>query len=945
MSELLPQQPAPDPAPGLVRLQPGDSAALDTQSAIVGEGRVEIYLLLGNRRRFIAEMPPGAVLFAGVVGLLAVAPEGATLKHFDVQRLAATAADALQAALIVPQIDAWVDALSEGIARLSSVRPHLRGVSAGDPLAAEPEDITVQSEAIAAAGGVVWITAAESTLHYMGLEAASCGPLPVTSSAWLLRQPQVAASASSTSEVLSGTTLASLLAHFHWHAARAAAESVAQAEAAETARIAEREAKTEREIDDATRRLGQVLDERAPRFASDRDDNGFVLGRLAPGITIPARGKSLRAAAESVGVNVRSIMLDDGWWRRDHGRLAGRRITDGRPVALIADWLGRYRMHVRGEPVRSVNAALAAQVERDALALLPPLPNRPIRNWEVAVLGLMLCRADLVTLTIAGLAASLLGLAMPIGMGVLIDNFVPDQLHSPTVLLGVALAMLTLCNGLLHAASDLARLRIDGKLSTQLQAGVIDRILRLPSRLLRAYPSADLSLRVLSIEQMRHAITSVGLNTVIGGLFGVSNLVVLAFYDLTAGVLTAVLFVVLVAAAVAAGLTQLRALAVGEQMTANIISQTLQFIQNVATLRAFGAESRAFINWARNTAAFRGRMLRSRRVGILFECFLAGYDILALAAIFALLGFFAGASAGLTIGAYLAFVGIYESFLFTSEGLARGVIQVLAMQPMMKRAALILETAPETAPTAVDPGPLAGAVEVSALTFSYGPDRSAVLTDVSFKIEPGQFVAIVGPSGSGKSTLMNLILGFDQPKSGTVLFDGKELSRLNRTAVRRQIGIVRQNGRLLAGSIYDNILGLHPGTLEDAWEAAELAGIADDIRALPMGMHTVLNEGMPTFSGGQIQRLLIARGLAGKPRILMLDEATSALDNRTQADISYNIERLGVTRIVVAHRLSTVRNADVIHYFEAGRLVESGTFDSLIQSDGRFASFTRRQVL
>jgi len=257
----------------------------------------------------------------------------------------------------------------------------------------------------------------------------------------------------------------------------------------------------------------------------------------------------------------------------------------------------------------------------------------------------------------------------------------------------------------------------------------------------------------------------------------------------------------------------------------------------------------------------------------------------------------------------------------------------------------VLENAPESAPSAADPGVLAGALEVSGLIFAYSPDRPKVLEDVSFKAEPGQFVAIVGPSGSGKSTLMSLILGFDQPQSGMVLYDGKELARLNRKAVRRQLGIVRQNGRLLAGAIHQNILGLHPGTLEDAWAAAELAGIAADIRALPMGMHTVLNEGVPTLSGGQIQRLLIARSLAGKPRILLLDEATSALDNRAQAEISHNIEQLGVTRIVIAHRLSTVRNADVIHYLEAGRILESGSFDALVRSGGPFAAFARRQLL
>ena len=945
MSALSSEQALPAPALEMVRLQPGDSAALDAKSLRVDRGRIEIYALLANRRRFLAEMPEGAWLLAGFPGLIAVAPEGATLTALDPENLAATAADALQAARIVPQIDAWIMALSEGLARLAPKRPDLRGIRAGDPLTPAGADAPAEPEGMSAAAGVVWIACAVPSLRFMGSGAADCGPLPVTSTAWVLRDAHAQASASSTFAVLRNHSLPSMLARFHGHVAGVLADSITGAEAAESARITAREAQTALELEETSSRLAKVLDERVTRLTPEPDDNSFVLKRLAPGITIPPRRTaSLRAAADAAGVGVRTIVLSEGWWRRDHGRLAGKRLADGRPVALIPDWLGRYRIHARGEPALHVNAARAAELDHEVLALLPPLPNRPIRSWEVALLGLMLCRADLITLTIAGLAASLLGLALPLTMGMLIDNFVPSQLRGPTLLLGAALAMLTVCNGLLHAASDLARLRIDGRLSTQLQAGVIDRVLRLPSRLLRSFPSADLSLRILSIEQMRRTLTSVGLNTLLGGVFGISNLIVLSFYDLGAGAIAAALFVLLVVAATATGLMQLRALGIGETMTANIISQTLQMIQQVATLRAFGAEARAFVNWARNTASMRGRMLRSRRATIGFECFLSGYDVLGLAAIFATLGFSA-ASDGLSIGAYLAFVGVYQSFLFTSEGLARAVTQVLGMQPIIKRTALILGTAPENPPAAADPGTLTGAVEVSALTFAYGPDLPPVLNNVSLKVEPGQFVAIAGPSGCGKSTLMNLILGFDQPQSGTVLFDGRELSRLNRPAVRRQIGIVRQNGRLMAGSIYENILGLHPGTLKEAWEAAELAGIADDIRALPMGMHTILNEGVPTFSGGQIQRLLIARGLAGRPRILMLDEATSALDNRAQGTISGNIERLGITRIVVAHRLSTVRNANVIHFFEAGQIVESGTFDALMEADGRFASFTRRQFL
>ena len=299
----------------------------------------------------------------------------------------------------------------------------------------------------------------------------------------------------------------------------------------------------------------------------------------------------------------------------------------------------------------------------------------------------------------------------------------------------------------------------------------------------------------------------------------------------------------------------------------------------------------------------------------------------------------------MSTGAAMGFVVTYQGFLIASEGLARAVVQVSGLYPTMLRVKRLLATAPDNPSMRKHPGVISGSIELSNVAFSYAPNLPPVLRGVSLRIEPGQSVAIVGPSGCGKSTLMNLLLGVDHPAGGVVLYDGHDLLQLDRRLLRRQIGVVRQGGRLLAGSIHENIMGLHAGSLADAWHAAEIASIADDIRAMPMGMHTVLNEGTSALSGGQVQRLLIARALAGKPRMVVLDEATSALDNVTQSIVSRNIDRLGITRVIVAHRLSTVMQSDMIHFLEQGRVAESGTAASLIAAGGRFASFIQRQSL
>jgi NHLM bacteriocin system ABC transporter ATP-binding protein len=599
---------------------------------------------------------------------------------------------------------------------------------------------------------------------------------------------------------------------------------------------------------------------------------------------------------------------------------------------------------VRGEPSRRVNAAVAQTLEPAALSIVPPLPNRPVKAWEVVVIGFRLCTMDLGTMVLASFASSLLGLVLPIAMSTIVDTFIPDQLRTGVLALGMALLALTLCATLLKIVGDLARLRMDGRLSAAIQAAVMDRTLRFPSWLLRSQASADLAMRVMSVDQMRRMVTNLALNTIMNGLFGLSGFFVLFAYSVPAAGVAVGLFVLLAVLAGLAGRAQLKALAHGEAMSANVTSFTLQLIQNVPTLRAFAAERRAFSVWARNAAEMRSRSIRSRRYYLAFDAFVASYDTIALAAIFAVLGYAASGN-HLSTGAYLAFIATYQTFLISSEMLSRSVVQIMGAIPTLGRAQMLLNNAPETAPSAKDPGRLSGAIEVSNAVFSYGANLAPVLNGVSVRIEAGSFTALCGPSGSGKSTLANLILGLDSPSAGAVLFDGQDLAGLNRAAVRRQIGVVRQSGRMVAGSIFENILGMHTGTLDDAWAAADLAGIGDDIRAMPMGMHTVLAEGVSTFSGGQVQRMLMARALVGKPRILMLDEATSALDNLTQAAITSRIERLGVTRIVIAHRLSTIRNADAIHFMEGGRIAESGTFDQLIALKGRFADFVTRQTL
>ncbi len=917
-----------------VSLRPGGVFSLDGVDALlrVALGCIEIYGMVGETRCFLGVLEEGATLVGGGSGrLIALAPDGATL----IQRPAGRAEG------VPDTVETWIRALSTGIASYAPARPDLHSLQSG-----EGQDL-VAGGAVTSGRGLLWMRISDPGARFLGIAPIGGGVFPLTPATWVAGPEPWSTQAQDTLARLSGAAWQDVIRDFHAALAWVLRERIETERAAETARVAAREIMVHESLVGANKRLVGVLSAKLPKPAEHTDDINHVLDLVSGLRTHPFdvdRSGDLRVALARRGIQGRAVNLFAGWWKQDRGKLIGFLARGGTPVALIPGWSGHYRIHQCGRAPTPVGAKTAELLDGRGIAIALPLENRSLTLRNLVILGLSLCRVEVATIVMAGLGAALMGLLLPLAVGEVIDTFIPDRLRTGVLILGAALVMLNLCSSLLQFSADMARLRIDAKLSSAIQAGLLDRILRLPSRFLKSQSSADLTMRVTALDLLRRLFANTVLGSALAGVFGLTSFGLLFYYSVPAALVALLLFAVFVAAAIGFGLAQVRALTAGENLSVNLAGLTLQMIQNVAMLRAYGAERRAFTLWARNTATMRSRNLRARLAFIGFETFLACYDGLALAAVFLVLGLTSEGN-HLSTGAYLAFVVAYQGFLVSSEGLGRAIIQVTGARPMMERAAYLLSEVPETAAWAHEPGHLRGEVEVSSVSFSYEPDLPLVLNSVSIRVEAGKFVAIAGSSGCGKSTLMGLILGFLEPNSGAVLYDGQDLSKLNKTAVRRQIGVVRQGGKLTGGSIFENIIGMHDGTIDDVWAAAEAAGIADDIRALPMGMHTVLNEGVPTFSGGQVQRLLIARALVGKPKILLLDEATSALDNLTQAAVSDSVERLGVTRLVIAHRLSTIRNADRIHFLERGRVAESGTYEELMSLNGLFAAFASRQTL
>jgi ABC-type bacteriocin/lantibiotic exporter with double-glycine peptidase domain len=370
----------------------------------------------------------------------------------------------------------------------------------------------------------------------------------------------------------------------------------------------------------------------------------------------------------------------------------------------------------------------------------------------------------------------------------------------------------------------------------------------------------------------------------------------------------------------------------------------------VAKIRVAGAEARAFATWLKKYSEQLTLLRKSRAVEDYVTVFNQAVPTISAILLFwigidMLVGTRTADERAIGVGNFLAFNTALGIFIGGATTLSNTGVDVMDTLVKSKRVEPILEAESEVPKSASDPGRLEGGITLSHVDFRYAPEGPKILHDVSIHVNPGEFTALAGPSGSGKSTIFRLLLGFETPESGTVLFDGQDLAGLDVNAVRRQLGVVLQSGFVTGGSILENIAGSALISIDEAWEAAADAGLAGEIQQMPMGMHTIVSEGATNVSGGQRQRLLIARALVTRPKILLLDEATSALDNRAQATVSESLRRRRVTRLLIAHRLSTIKNADRIYVLDQGRIVDHGTFDELAGRKGLFAAMIARQTI
>jgi ATP-binding cassette subfamily C protein len=653
-------------------------------------------------------------------------------------------------------------------------------------------------------------------------------------------------------------------------------------------------------------------------------------------------GERLRMLARLARVRVRRVALGRAWWRRDAGPVLGF-LDGGRPVALLPRWWGGYRL-LDGESgvLRPLTDQVGAALAPFGYVVYHPFPDRPLSLLDVLRFGVRPVRADLGLVLLAGLGVSAAAAALAVASQTLIDVIVPSGDTTRMLDFGLAMLVTLLTVTLLGLVRVVALSRLGGRMELALQAAVWDRLLVLPAGFFRRYPAGELAERALAVQAVQKIVTGTAVAAIVAVLTSALSWLLLFRYDpLLALVATGVigLFGLL------AGWMQRSTHRDRGQMleqSGRLASLVFQIVGGVARLRSAAAERRAFEVWRVRFGSQQRLAEQVQGQSLMLQGILSASPTLVLLAVLAMLAALPGR---LSLGEVVAFSVALSVVLDAVLQVVLAGPEIAASVQSFQRAEPIVRERPEVEPMQQTPGRLRGVVEVREASARYGSDGPLVLDRVSLRAERGEFVGIVGPSGAGKSTLFRLLLGFERPTSGQVCYDGDDLATLDVLAVRRQLGVVLQDGRLIpGGTIFENITGDRSYTLDDAWEAARAAGLAEEIEQMPMGMHTFIAEGASTFSGGQKQRLMIARAIINRPRILLLDEATSALDNPTQAEVSRGIERLEVTRIVIAHRLSTIRHADRIYVLDGGRVVQAGTYEALMGEEGLFRRLAERQL-
>ncbi|WP_439595920.1 ATP-binding cassette domain-containing protein [Falsiroseomonas sp.] len=958
MSDNLPADHSQAP----LRAEPPPSIALPAHAPLRLDDPGQRWLVTAGSVALFATRPPrapategprryiGTVAAGGMLCGLGIDDAGATL-------IAIGTAETQIAPLDLPSLTeapdgesrlaaattAWCRALAEGLARPMAPRPRTDvAVSAALGTVATAPGVT-----IAARGTPIWVRLPPGSWLLLGLEAVA-GLVPLPAEAWLTGSGGTIEAVPATAAMADPAWQAGLDV-FNTAGLAALSSALALDAADELNRLALRRERDEEAGAEQRSAFAAILGN-APEVQAAADGDPLmpvfriVASHLGVRAKRPIRVRradidavpTLEELARASGLRLRPAHLPDGWWGDDHGPLFSKLEGVG-PVALLPHRRG-YRLHSAANLAGiRVDQALAQRISREALAPLIPLPRKPLGLMDLIGSGMRGSGADVSAIFITMLIGAALGQAVPMATGVAFSLLIPGGHLGELAQLGLALVLVAAVGWMVKLGSEIARQRIEAQAGPALHAAIWDRVMRLPMATLNRQTVGETSSRAISAISLAMQLRAYGFVIISAVATILSSCVLMVLAQPMAAAVAIGMLVLQLAAANLAGWLQARAFATGEALSGLADAMVFQIVSGLVKLRLAGAEARAQTVWAGRFAEMRRRLAAARQISNGYDAFAAGFTVLSTAAAFLIIAMMQRVEAGEpppSLSSVMTFIAAYGLMVASGTQLAKTVFALWFLMPTRKFAQPLLDALPEPDTGKVDPGRLSGAIELSNLAFRYGPSEAWVFAGLSLRIEAGEYVAIVGRSGAGKSTLVRLLLGLEEPSNGAIYMDGHDIRGLDLAVLRQQVATVLQSGRVPPGSLRDAVRGLAQASEAEIWKALDQAALAADIRAMPMGLETMLTDASRVLSGGQVQRLLLARALLQKPAVLILDEATSALDNVTQRATMRAIRTMPATRIVIAHRLSTIRNADRIIVLDGGRIVESGSFDQLIQRKG-----------
>ena len=662
---------------------------------------------------------------------------------------------------------------------------------------------------------------------------------------------------------------------------------------------------------------------------------------------VPANIRGLRDRLDFLlsptGILYREIILTKGWHADAMGPMITTLKEEGTVIAVLPSDMGGYEYadpH-SGQRVR-VTAKEEKRISSEALCFYRPLPMRELKLKDL-LQYMMNCLTvrDLASFGIASLAITLVGMLMPklnqVLMGTVVENASMQLLYAVMSFLFFA----TVGSTLLSIIRTMLLSRIRYKLNINVSAATMMRILSMPASFFKDYSAGELNQYISYMDSLCSTIVDSLFSTAITGVFSLVYLTQIFAFASSLVWPSLIVTLLTLGISLVSAKVQMRIDAEKMVFTAKERGLVYSLISGIQKIRLSGSENRAFSKWSQLYSKSAELTFNPPAIIRLSRVFVTAITMIGTAIMY-----FVAVRSKVSVADYYAFNTAYAYISSAFSSLASVALSAASIKPIINLIKPLLNATPESSTAKETITRLSGSIEMSHVTFSYDPESKPLFDDFNLSISPRQYVAIVGKSGCGKSTLVRLLLGFEKPSRGVINYDKKDIQQLDLCSLRRQIGVVMQDGRLFSGSIFDNIVISAPNLkLQDAWDAAEIAGIADDIRDMPMGMNTLLQDGGGTISGGQRQRLMIARAIAPKPRILIFDEATSALDNITQKKVSDALDKMKCTRIVIAHRLSTIRHCDRILVIDGGKIAEDGTYEDLIARKGIFADLVERQRL